>query len=70
MVLERQGVPVAVICTEPFVATAEAMLRLKGVPDYPYATVPHPIGSLTPAEVQERARAALPQVLRILLAKP
>ena len=63
------GVPAAVICTEPFVTSAKAMSRLKGVPDYPYAVIPHPVGSLTSEGVRERARLALPQILQLLLSK-
>ena len=64
------GLPAAVICTEPFIASAKAMSRLKGVPDYPYVVLPHPIHTLTAAELMERASQALPQVLRQLLAEP
>ena len=35
-------------------------------PDYPFAVVAHPIGSLTPAELRTRAAVALPQVIAIL----
>ncbi len=34
---------------------------------YPLVTVPHPLGSLTPELLQERAEQALPQVMDILL---
>jgi hypothetical protein len=67
--LEQKGVPTAVICTSPFVTSAHAMNKLKGVPDYPFAVVEHPIGSLTPEGVRERARAALPQVLQLLISR-
>jgi len=67
--LERKGVPTAVICTEPFVTSAEAMAKLGGIPDYPYVVVPHPLGSLDEAEVMARATQAAPDVLRILLAR-
>jgi hypothetical protein len=55
-----------VICTDVFVPTARAQAAISGAPDYPFAVVPHPIGSLTPAALRERARLALPQVLAIL----
>jgi hypothetical protein len=59
-------VPAAVICTDQFVASARAQAAICGTPDYPFAVVPHPIGSLTPAELRARADAALPQVIAIL----
>jgi hypothetical protein len=64
--LDRRGVPAAVICTDQFVASAKAQAAICGNPDYPFAVVAHPIGSLTPAELQARAAVALPQVIAIL----
>jgi hypothetical protein len=43
------------------------MSRILGIPDYHFAVLPHPLGSLTPGELKERARVALPQVIEILL---
>ena len=62
------GVPVAVICTEPFVSSANAMAKMGGIEGYPYVVVPHPLGSLSPELLRERAIQAAPEVLRILLA--
>ena len=67
--LEKRGVPAAVICTEPFINSAKAMSKLGGIPDYPFVVLPHPLGSLTPDELRERAIQAAPEVLRILLAR-
>jgi hypothetical protein len=64
--LDRRGVPAAVICTDEFVASAKAQAAICGNPDYPFAVVAHPIGSLTPAELRTRAAVALPQVIAIL----
>jgi hypothetical protein len=64
--LERRGVPTAVICTDEFVASARAQAAICGDPDYPFVVVPHPIGSLAPAELRARARAAVDQVIAIL----
>ena len=64
---EKRGVPAAVIITEPFVPTAEEMARLAGMPGYPYAVLPHPVGSLRPAEVARRADAVAARVETLLL---
>jgi hypothetical protein len=64
--LERRGVPTAVICTDQFVASARAQAAIAGNADYPFVVVAHPIGSLTGAELRERARTAAPQVIDIL----
>ncbi len=67
--VEVRGKPAAVVCTEPFVVTGKAMARARGRADYPFAVVPHPIGSATDAELRARAEAALPQVIRLLTAE-
>jgi hypothetical protein len=64
---ERRGIPAAVIITAPFVATAEAMARLAGMPGYPVAVIPHPVGSLGSAEVQARADAIAARIEALLL---
>ena len=64
--LERRGIPAAVVCTEPFERMGRASAEVAGLPDYPFALVPHPIGRLRPEELRARAEAALPQVLALL----
>ncbi len=64
--IEQRDVPAAVICTRPFIPSAKAMARICHLPDYPFAVIDHPLGSLTPEEVRRRAEAALPQVVAIL----
>jgi hypothetical protein len=63
---EQQGVPAAAILTEPFAATGEAIAELQGFADYPFATVPHPIGSLTKDQAMAAADAVTPTVLNLL----
>ena len=67
--LEALGVPTIAICTEPFESGARAMANLGGIPDYPFALIQHPIGSLTPEQIRERAIEAAPQVIRSLIAR-
>jgi hypothetical protein len=64
--LDRRGVPAAVICTDEFVASARAQAAICGNPDYAFAVVAHPLGSLTAAELEARAAVAVPQVIAIL----
>lgn len=64
---EKRGIPAAVVITEPFEPTAQAMARLAGMDGYPYAAVPHPFGSLSPAEVRARADQIVDRVERLLL---
>ena len=45
------------------------MARIQGNPDYPFVVIPHPVTALTEEQLAERARLALPQVLRLLLGR-
>lgn len=64
---EKRGIPAAVVITEPFESTAEAMARLAGLAGYPFAALPHPFGSLSPAEVRARADTLIDSIERLLL---
>ena len=64
--LEQQGLPTATIITDVFVKTAEAYTRLMGVPDFPYLVCPHPITSVSPADLEERGSLLAPAVRRLL----
>ncbi|HKW92502.1 MAG TPA: hypothetical protein VJX92_11420 [Methylomirabilota bacterium] len=64
---EKRGIPAAVIITEPFVPTAVGIAQLAGMPGYPHATIPHPVGSLSAAEVHQRADGVAARVEALLL---
>ena len=64
---EELGLPAAAIVTEPFTATGKVMAELQGFADYPFATVPHPVASLSIDQVNALADAVTPEVERLLL---
>lgn len=64
---EELGLPAAAIVTEPFMTTSKVMAELQGFADYPFATVPHPIGSLSEDQVTALADAGTPAVESLLL---
>ena len=64
---EKRGIPAAVIITEPFVPTAVGIAELAGMPGYPHATIPHPVGSLSASEVHQRADAVAARIEALLL---
>jgi hypothetical protein len=66
MLLEQAGVPAAVICTEAFVATADAMAELRGAPEYDYVVTEHPVAALTRAQVRQRGRRLVSEVVPLL----
>ena len=57
------------ICTEPFITSADAMAALGGTPNYPYVVVPHPLGSRTMQQLRAIAAKAAPDALAILTAR-
>ena len=63
---EQLGKPGLVICTTPFERNAKNTARVMGLPEFPFIMVGHPLGSLTPEEIKERAQSAYRQGLAIL----
>ena len=70
IVLERAGVPAVSICTDAFVVPARAMADVYGLPDFEFVTIPHPIASLSPAQIEATIREATADVVRILMGQP
>lgn len=66
VVFESAGVPVAVIVTDSFRATADAMAALRGAPGYKYATTAHPVAVLTEDQVKARAATVIDDVIALL----
>ncbi len=66
VVFERRGTPAAVICSDAFSSTADAIAEVNGAPGYRYVTTPHPVAGLTPAQVRERAEAVAAEVAEML----
>jgi hypothetical protein len=67
VVMEKLGVPTAVVITEPFVGSASAMAVAHGMPGYPFAVIPHPIAATEVGVLKERADRAMDEVASILL---
>jgi hypothetical protein len=65
--LDRAGVPAATICTDHFVATAQATATVWGVPDYPVIYMPHPLSTRSDDELQAEAQRLAEQVVHVLL---
>ena len=64
---EKRGIPAAVFWTVAFVSSAVAMSKMGGIPEFPFAVVPHPLGSLDETLLRERARKVAGDVVKILL---
>ena len=59
--------PSASIVTDVFKVTGRAMARSWGLPDFRFLAMPHPIANLTDAELDQRAAAITPEVVKLLL---
>ena len=51
--------------TDQFVSAADEMRRALGMPDYPFATVEHPISSASNRALEQRAESVLAQGLPV-----
>ena len=67
ILLEKHGVPSASIITDVFDATGRAMAEQWGQPHYKYLAMPHPIANLSEAELNQRARDIVPDIVKLLL---
>jgi hypothetical protein len=54
--------------TTRFASAAEMMARVLGMPGYPFPVIEHPVSSATDEELKVRARAAIEQGCKLLLA--
>jgi hypothetical protein len=66
LLLEQAGIPAAVICSDAFTVSADAMADLRGAPGYQYVTTPHPVANLDSAGVRARAAQAVPAIVALL----
>jgi hypothetical protein len=66
ILLERAGLPAVSICTDPFALTARAMADAYGFPGFEYVSIPHPVASLSEAQIYSRVLDMMPDLLRIL----
>ena len=64
--IEKLGVPAVAVCTEAFRVGLDSLTRMRGMPDYKYAIVPHPLGVLFDDELRGRAELAASQIISIL----
>ena len=67
ILLEKARVPSASIVTDVFEATGRAMAVQWGLPHYKFLMMPHPIANLSEAQLDQRAREMLPEVVKLLL---
>ena len=64
------GKPSVVVVADALTGPADAMLRLCGMPDYPYLVTLFPVGNLDGAELETRADTMIDDVVRLLTERP
>lgn len=64
--LERIGLPAAVVCTDAFEGSVNAMAAIQGFPGYRYVAVPHPVASRTGEELEEMSKRFVDEVAVLL----
>jgi hypothetical protein len=57
------------IITDRFARTAEAVSRVNGLADYPFAVIAHPVANNDDATLRDKARAAVQAIVPLLLAR-
>ena len=67
IIMEKLGIPTAVVCTEPFLNSGKAMALAHGFPDYPFALIPHPINATDYPILDQWVDQHLDQIIRLLL---
>jgi len=67
ILFEKHGIPAASIVTDVFQNTGHAMAQSWGLPNYKFLAMPHPIGNLTEAQLDQRAREMVPEIVKLLL---
>ncbi len=66
VILEKVGVPAIPVVTDAFASTAKEMAELWGVPDFRFIVMPHPLASLTSAQIDRYAKDLVDKVLGLL----
>jgi hypothetical protein len=67
ILLEKHGKPSASIVTDVFEVTGRAMAEQWGQPHYRFLAMPHPIANLTEAQLAQRAREIVPEIVKLLM---
>ncbi|MEE3005128.1 MAG: hypothetical protein VCB79_11665 [Dehalococcoidia bacterium] len=66
MSLENRGIPTVVICTGPFLDSANIHARIYGRSGFQPVVITHPLGGIEAERVNEKAAAAAEQIIAAL----
>jgi hypothetical protein len=66
--LEKRGIPAMLVATTPFTEAVKTSAELRGMPSIKWAIVDHPVASLVPDDLRQRAEEAVRQFPELMLA--
>jgi hypothetical protein len=66
MSLENRGIPTVVICTGPFLDSANIHARIYGRSGFQPVVITHPLGGMKAEQVNEKAAVAAQQIVDAL----
>jgi len=66
ILLEKADIPSVSIVTQPFRNTGAEMAKNWGVPEYRFLDIPHPIANLTEAELDDRSKNVIEDVIELI----
>ena len=66
MSLENRGIPTVVICTGPFLDSANIHARIYGRSGFQPVVITHPLGGIEAERVNEKAATAAEQIIAAL----
>jgi hypothetical protein len=64
---EKAGITATAIITDRFEQTAKVLAKVSGMPDYPFALIPHPISNNNDEVLREKAEEAVRQCIKHLI---
>jgi hypothetical protein len=67
---ETLGIPAVAIMTDRFEPTARAVAELNGIPEYPFAVLPHPIANDGDNDLRAKAEAVAARIVAVLTERP
>lgn len=63
---ELAGTPAAAVITDRFTSIVKLMASARGIPDYPYAVISHPVSLDDQRSLRAKADEALDQCVKLL----
>ena len=63
--IRKRGVHAAVVCSDAFMHLGKTQAKVWGVPDLALIEIKHPLGGLSPEQVEGRAHHAITQLITV-----